>query len=66
MDDLMAARISEHEKVCAERYLNIELQFRSSNARLRRIENILIATAGTLIVSGFGAMFALLMVVQRG
>lgn len=60
MDELLAARISEHEKVCAERYLNIELQFRSSNARLKRIENILIATAGTLIISLFGVILALL------
>jgi hypothetical protein len=50
MDDYMAtpaekvaADLTTHEAVCAERYLGI-------NARLKRLEMILLGAAGTLIV----------------
>jgi hypothetical protein len=39
----VAAQLDTHEAVCAERYLGI-------NARLKRLESILIACAGTMIV----------------
>lgn len=45
------ARLNSHEAVCAERYLGI-------NARLKRIENILMATAGVMIVSMAGVIYA--------
>jgi hypothetical protein len=41
--DKVAAQLDTHEAVCAERYLGI-------NARLKRLESILIACAGTMIV----------------
>ena len=41
--DEVEARIMTHEEVCAVRYEGI-------NARLKRIEHILMATAGTIIV----------------
>jgi len=36
--------------VCAERYGKIELQFEASNARLKRIEMILIGAAGAMLL----------------
>jgi hypothetical protein len=59
------AQLSTHEQVCAERYEKIEIQFASTNARLKRIEGILIAAAGTLIIGAFGAMFTLLLLLQK-
>jgi hypothetical protein len=48
--DETAARLNTHEEVCAMRYEKIELQFASSNARLKRIEMILIGGAGTALL----------------
>lgn len=59
------AQLSTHEQVCAERYEKIEIQFASTNARLKRIESILIAAAGTLIIGAFGAMFTLALLLQK-
>lgn len=53
------AQLNTHEAVCAQRYAGIEVQFRSSNARLKRIETIMIAAA-MAVVSGFGAIIMLL------
>jgi len=39
----VAAQLDTHEAVCAERYLGI-------NARLKRLEVILLSAAGTLIL----------------
>jgi predicted nucleic acid-binding Zn ribbon protein len=44
------SRLDTHEAVCAERYGKIELQFESSNARLKRIEMILIGAAGAMLL----------------
>jgi|APIni6443716594_1056825.scaffolds.fasta_scaffold22276_4 hypothetical protein len=52
-------RLDTHEQVCALRYQNIELQFRSSNARLKRIEQLMIAAASGVIV-GFGSIIIML------
>ena len=52
-------RLDTHEQVCALRYQHIELQFRSSNARLKRIEQLMIAAAGGVIV-GFGSIIMML------
>jgi len=40
----VAHKFSTHEAVCAERYAGI-------NARLRRLESILLAAAGSIIVA---------------
>lgn len=53
-------RLETHEQVCALRYQNIELQFRSSNARLKRIEQLMIAAASGVIV-GFGSIILMLL-----
>ena len=58
-------RLDTHEQVCALRYENIELQFRSSNARLKRIEQLMIAAAGGVIV-GFGSIIIMLIQMKGG
>ena len=45
------ARLNSHEAVCAIRYEQI-------NARLKRLEGILIKTAGLMIVSMTGVIFS--------
>ncbi len=45
------ARLSTHEEVCAIRYEQI-------NARLKRIEGIMMKTAGIMIVSMAGTIFS--------
>lgn len=46
-----AARLATHEEVCALRYEQI-------NARLKRIEAIMMKTAGIMLVSMAGTIFA--------
>lgn len=53
------SRLDTHEQVCALRYQNIELQFKASNARLKRIEQLMITAAGGVIV-GFGSIIMML------
>ncbi len=48
--DATDARLSTHEEVCALRYEQI-------NSRLKRLEQILIKTAGIMIVSMAGVIF---------
>jgi hypothetical protein len=45
------ARLSTHEEVCAIRYEQI-------NARLKRIEGIMMKTAGAMILSMAGTIFS--------
>jgi hypothetical protein len=49
--DKTDARLSTHEAVCAERYEQI-------NARLKRIEGIMMKTAGVMILSMAGTIFS--------
>jgi hypothetical protein len=49
--DATEARLSTHEEVCALRYDQI-------NARLKRIEAIMLKTAGLMIVSMAGTIFS--------
>ena len=49
--DETAVRLHTHEEVCAERYGKIELQFEASNARLKRIETILMGSAASIILT---------------
>jgi len=51
--DATDARLSTHEEVCALRYEII-------NARLKRMETIIITCAGAMIMSMAGAVFALI------
>jgi hypothetical protein len=57
--DETTARLNTHEAVCAQRYEAIELQFRGSNARLKRIENWML-TAAAAVIGGFGSIIFLL------
>jgi hypothetical protein len=49
--DATEARLATHEEICAIRYDQI-------NARLKRIEGILMKTAGLMIVSMAGTIFS--------
>ena len=49
--DATDARLSTHEEVCALRYEQI-------NARLKRIEGIMLRTAGVMLLSMAGTIFA--------
>jgi hypothetical protein len=51
--DATDARLSTHEEVCALRYEII-------NARLKRMETIMITCAGAMIMSMAGAVFMLI------
>lgn len=55
--DATEARLSTHEEVCAFRYEQI-------NARLKRIETIMIKTAGLMIVSSVGVIFSAVWVLK--
>jgi len=44
------AKVNSHVDICAVRYAGIEKEMRGSNARLKRIEQILLGVAGTLIL----------------
>jgi len=51
--DATDAKLSAHEQVCAERYLVI-------NARLKRLEGILIGACGIMLTGMAGTLFAML------
>jgi len=51
--DATDARLSTHEEICAVRYETI-------NARLKRLETILIQVAGALLLGMGGVMWTLL------
>jgi hypothetical protein len=53
------AQLNTHEAVCAQRYAGIEVQFRSSSARLKRIETLMIGSA-VAVISGFGSIIMML------
>jgi hypothetical protein len=44
------AKVDSHIDVCAVRYEGIAVEMRGVNARLKRIEQILISVAGALIL----------------
>lgn len=44
------AKVDAHVDVCAVRYEGIEREMRGVNARLKRLEAILIASAGAIIL----------------
>ena len=55
--DKTDALLSTHEAVCVERYEQI-------NARLKRIEGIMIKTAGVMLLSMGGTIFAAVWMVK--
>jgi len=52
--DMTAAKLMTHEEICAVRYEQI-------NARLKRIEGILLKVAGVMIVAMAGVIWASLL-----
>ncbi len=54
--DSTDARLSTHEEICAIRYEQI-------NARLKRIESIMLKTAGLMMTSMAGVIFAAVWIV---
>ena len=52
--DATDAKLSAHEEICAMRYEQI-------NARLKRIEGIMIKASGIMLVSMAGVIFASVM-----
>jgi histone acetyltransferase (RNA polymerase elongator complex component) len=51
------ARLDTHEEVCAMRYEQI-------NARLKRLENILLKTAGIMLLSMGGTIFSAIWILK--
>jgi hypothetical protein len=51
------ARLSTHEEVCSIRYEQI-------NARLKRIESIMMKTAGLMIVAMAGTIFSAIWIIK--
>jgi hypothetical protein len=49
--DATDARLSTHEQVCAFRYEQI-------NARLKRLEGVIVTSAGVMIISMAGVIFS--------
>ena len=49
--DATEARLSTHEEICSMRYEQI-------NARLKRLEGILMRTAGVMLLSMAGTIFS--------
>jgi hypothetical protein len=55
--DKTDARLSTHEEVCAIRYEQI-------NARLKRIETIMLKTAGVMILAMAGTIFSAIWIIK--
>jgi hypothetical protein len=55
--DATDARLSTHEEICALRYDQI-------NARLKRIEGIIIKSAGVMLLSMTGVIFSAVWMVK--
>lgn len=54
------AKVDSHIDVCAVRYEGIAVEMRGVNARLKRIEQILISVAGGLILFLAGLVITVL------
>jgi hypothetical protein len=55
--DKTDARLSTHEEICSLRYEQI-------NARLKRIETIMLQTAGVMILSMAGTIFSAMWILK--
>jgi len=53
----LSADLEGYEKLSTERNKNIELQFSGVNARLKRLEVILMSTTGAIILMLLGLVF---------
>jgi hypothetical protein len=52
-------RLTGHEDLCSARFAKIELQFDATNARLKRLEQVVMSTAATIIIILIGIVFKL-------
>ena len=55
--DATDARLATHEEICALRYEQI-------NARLKRIEQVMLKTAGLMIVAMAGTIFSAIWIIK--
>tara|TARA_R110000868_G_C10394595_1_gene720713 strand:+ start:215 stop:406 length:192 start_codon:yes stop_codon:yes gene_type:complete len=55
--DQLAANLAAHDLVCEERSKNIALQFSAVNARLKRLEVIMMSSTGAIILLLIGLVF---------
>lgn len=55
--DKTDARLSTHEEICAVRYEQI-------NARLKRIEGVMMRTAGVMMLSMAGTIFSAIWILK--
>lgn len=46
----LSTSLDAHEQVCGERSKNIEIQFAGVNARLKRLELIIMTASGAIIL----------------
>tara|TARA_R110000796_G_scaffold43259_1_gene106274 strand:- start:834 stop:1025 length:192 start_codon:yes stop_codon:yes gene_type:complete len=53
----LAKDLEAHDRVCSERSKNIELQFAGVNARLKRLEVIMMSSTGAIILLLIGLVF---------
>jgi len=51
------SKLSAHEQVCAERYATINARLEGVDARLKRLERVIMNAAAVLLV-GMGSMIA--------
>jgi hypothetical protein len=52
-------RLTGHEDLCSARFAKIELQFDATNARLKRLEQVVMGTAATIILLLLGIVIKL-------
>lgn len=55
----VAAELAKHEAVCAERWKTAFNRFDDAALQIRRIETILISSAGTLIAGGLAVLWTI-------
>ena len=57
--ETVAADLAKHEAVCAERWKTAFNRFDDIDNNVKRIESIIIASAGTIIVGGAGLIITM-------
>ena len=57
--DQVASDLAKHEAVCAERWKTAFNRFDDIDNNVKRIESILIASAGSIIVGGAGVFITI-------
>jgi hypothetical protein len=55
----LEVRLTGHEDLCSARFAKIELQFDATNARLKRLEQVVMGTAATIILLLLGIVIKL-------